>query len=434
MTRIVSRYLLAIMLTISSCFSAEASRMSIEIGRPGSVIFNIAVPDFFDINRKSSLYDFGANMRKILIEGLEIYGFFNIMDKRVYIESADSLWSKQQINFRNWAMIGSDLLLKTGYLLQGEKIEIVFTLYDVTKGDVIISKSATGSSGEVRYLIHLIVDEIFKALTGETGILTTKIAFVNNHKGNKEILIADIDGSDIRTVTNYGTITMSPRISGDGRGLLFISYKDQNGPQLFYKDLKSGTVRCLSIGAESANSAAWMPDGKRVVAGLTVKGNQDLFLLDLDGNVLRRLTDFPGIEVGPTISPDGSKLAFVSDRGGSPQIYVMDLNGGAVRRISLEGKYNSSPNWSVKNQIAYASLLDGSFDIVITDPEGSSRIRVTEGGGNHEDPTWAPNGRYLIYACNKEGKYRLYLQAPSSKISRRLALGEGEQTMPFWFR
>lgn len=434
MVRRNSLYILVILLIMGLCFRAEASRMSIEIGRPGSVIFNIAVPDFFDVNRKSSSYDFGANLRKILIEGLEIYGFFNVMDKKVYIDSADALWSKPQINFRNWSMIGSDLLLKTGYSLQGERIEILFTLYDVTKGDVIISKSATGSSGEVRYLIHLIVDEIFRALTGEPGILTTKIAFVNNQKGNKEILISDIDGSDIRTITNYGTITMLPRISGDGRGLLFISYKDNNGPQLFYKDLRSGTVRCLSVGAESANSAAWMPDGKRIVAGLTVKGNQDLFLIDLDGNILRRLTDYPGIEVGPAVSTDGSRLAFVSDRGGSPQIYVMDLNGGPAKRISPEGKYNSSPSWSVKNQIAYASLVDGNFDIVITDPEGSSRIRVTEGGGNHEDPTWAPNGRYLIYSSNKEGKYRLYLQALSSKIAKRLPISEGEQTMPFWFK
>ncbi|MFN3534328.1 MAG: hypothetical protein ACK4WB_02945, partial [Desulfatiglandales bacterium] len=270
--------------------------------------------------------------------------------------------------------------------------------------------------------------------TGEPGILNTKLAFVSNQKGSKEIFLSDITGSEMRAITNYGTITMLPRVSPDGRAILFISYKDQNGPQLFYKDLNTGSIRCLSAGVEAANSAAWMPDGKRVVAGLTIKGNQDLFILDLEGNVIKKLTDYPGIETGPSVSPDGSKVAFVSDRDSSPQVYVMDISRGSSRKVSQEGKYNSSPAWSSKNQIAYASLLEGHFDIVVTDPEGQSRIRVTGGGGNHEDPTWAPNGRYLIYTSNREGKYRLYLQSLSSKMSRSLPLGEGEQRMPFWFR
>lgn len=425
---------LVVLLVICFIISkADASRMSIEIGRPSSVIFNIAIPDFYDIKRKGASYEYGNNLRKILIADLEIYGIFNVMDKRVYIESSDILWNEQRVNLRSWSVIGADLLLKTGYSTQENKLEILFSLIDVTKGDTIVSKAATGNISDVRYLIHMVADEIFKAVTGEVGILTSKVAFVSSQKGNKEIFIADIDGMDIQNITSYGTITMLPRVSPDGRGILFISYKDQNGPQLFFKDLASGTVRCLSVGANSANSGAWMPDGKRVIAGLTVKGNQDLFMLDLNGTVIRQLTDFPGIEVGPCVSPDGTKLAFVSDREGTPQVYVMDINGGRPMKVSREGKYNSSPAWSIKNQIAYASLLDGNFDIVVTDPEGIGSTRITSGGANHEDPTWGPNGRYLIYASNKNGKYGLYLQGTFSKISKALSLGEGEQRMPFWF-
>jgi len=410
------------------------ARISIEIGRPGSVIFNIAVPDFFDLQRKGSAYEFGTNLRNIMVNDLEMSEIFNVMDKRVYIEKAEDLWRSQQVNVKSWSTIGADLLLKVGYSLQGDKIELVFTLIDVNRGDIVLSKSGTSHINDSKYLIHSIVDEILKVLTGEYGVFKTKIAFVSNHKGNKEIFIGDFTGNNITGITNYGTITLLPKISPDGNGVLFVSYKDQNGPQLYYKDLKAKTIVCLSKGADASSGGAWMPDGKRVVASLTLKGNQDLYLLDLQGNLLRRLTDYPGIEVGPSVSPDGSKVAFVADRDGSPQVYVMDIGAGGARKISVEGRYNSSPSWSSKNQIAYASLLDGNFDIVVTDPEGIRHVKITDGGGNHEDPCWAPNGRYIIYSSNKEGRYKLYFKGMSTQKERRLINMEGDQLMPFWFK
>jgi len=410
------------------------ARISIEIGRPGSVIFNIAVPDFFDLQRKGSGYEFGTNLRNIMVNDLEMSEIFNVMDKKVYIEKVEDIWKSQQINVKSWSTIGADLLLKVGYNLQGDKVEVVFSLIDVNRGDIILSKSGTSHINDSKYLIHSIVDEILKALTGEFGVFRTKIAFVSNHKGNKEIFMSDFSGDNLTTITNYGTISLLPKISPDGNGVLFVSYKDGNGPQLYYKDLKGGSIVCLSRGADSASGGTWMPDGKRVVASLTIKGNQDLFLLDLQGNLLRKLTDYPGIEVGPTVSPDGSRLAFVSDRDGSPQVYVMDIGGGGARKITFEGRYNSSPSWSSKNQIAYASLLDGKFDIVVTDPEGARHVRITGGGANHEDPSWAPNGRYLVYSSNKGGRYKLYFRGMNTQKEKMLVNIEGDQLMPFWFK
>jgi TolB protein len=113
---------------------------------------------------------------------------------------------------------------------------------------------------------------------------------------------------------------------------------------------------------------------------------------------------------------------------------VLGIEGGSPLKISLEGRYNSSPAWSSKNQIAYSSLSAGTFDIIVTDPEGQRQVRVAGGNGNCEDPSWAPNGRYLVYSSNREGRYKIFLQSPGAQAAKRLFNLEGDQTMPFWFK
>ena len=88
---------------------------------------------------------------------------------------------------------------------------------------------------------------------------------------------------------------------------------------------------------------------------------------------------------------------FESDRGGTQQIYVMNSDGTGQRRITFgEGRY-STPVWSPRGDlIAFTKQSGGSFLIGVIRPDGTGERILTEGFHN-EGPTWAPNGRVIMF-------------------------------------
>jgi TolB protein len=125
--------------------------------------------------------------------------------------------------------------------------------------------------------------------------------------------------------------------------------------------------------------------------------NANIFIMDLRSKATTRLTDTPAIDTAPSFSPDGGRICFESDRGGKPQIYVMSATGGQAQRISFgEGTY-STPVWSPRGDaIAFTKQGGGQFSIGIIKPDGSGE-RILTAGYHNEGPTFAPNGRVLMF-------------------------------------
>ena len=139
------------------------------------------------------------------------------------------------------------------------------------------------------------------------------------------------------------------------------------------------------------------PDGQRVIMSLQQGANANLFVMDLRSKQTTRLTDTPAIDTAPCFSPDGSQIVFESDRGGSQQIYVMSASGGPAQRISFGEGRHSTPVWSPRGDyIAFTGLIGGNFAIGILKPDGSGE-RILTSGFHNEGPTFAPNGRVLMF-------------------------------------
>ena len=186
-------------------------------------------------------------------------------------------------------------------------------------------------------------------------------------------------------------------------------------------DLRSGRRWVVARYPGLNASPVWHPDGDKLVVTLSKDGNPDLYLIDLSGRILKRLTFGQGVNTGGSFSPDGRELAFVSDRAGSPQIYILNLATRGVRRLTFEGSYNVSPCWSpTGDRIAYASQKGGSFAIYTIDPRGGAPVRVTE-EGSFEAPFFSPNGR-LIMAQGKDGLWVFLVNGASARpyLSGRL--------------
>jgi TolB protein len=126
-------------------------------------------------------------------------------------------------------------------------------------------------------------------------------------------------------------------------------------------------------------------------------GSANLFVMDLRSKATTRLTDTPAIDTGPCYSPDGRYICFESDRGGSQQIYVMAATGGPAQRISFGEGHHSTPVWSPRGDyIAFTGQAGGQFSIGILKPDGSGE-RILTAGFHNEGPTFAPNGRVIMF-------------------------------------
>ena len=284
-----------------------------------------------------------------------------------------------------------------------------------------------------REAAHRFADDIVEHLTEYQGIARTKIAFVSDRSGNKEIYIVDYDGEGVRQVTRNGSINLSPTWSPDSKHLAYVSYKNGDA-DIFLIDMESGKDRLLVGGQGVQAGPTFSPDGKSIIFSQTAKGESEIYIVSVNGGRKRRLTRLGGINTSPTFSPDGRHIAFTSDRTGTPQIYISDVEGGSPRRITFAGKWNDIPDWSPSgDRIAFASRQDGQFRLGVVDPSGfGEEKQKTYGPGSDEHPSWAPDSRHLVYSSTRGRARGLYVFDVDSGLTRTLTRGAGNCSAGTW--
>jgi TolB protein len=304
-------------------------------------------------------------------------------------------------------------------------------LFDTFKGQRILGKKYSGKTGDQRRIIHRFCSEVMQYLNGSNGVFASKIAFVSNGSGNKEIYSCEFDGYDPRQMTRNHSITLFPAWSSNGRYLAYTSYK-QGKPDLFIKNLPE--MQETSVDSKGLNiTPAWVPGKFELAATLSFSGDQEIYLLTGSGKIIKRLTNMRGSDISPTWSPDGKKFAFVSNRSGNPQVYIQDMVSGKVRRLTYEGNYNTQPSWSPRgDKIAYASFGDDRHNIYVIDVEGRQPLQLTSEAGDNEAPSWSPDGSLIVFSSTREGPSRIYVMTASGTDQRRLLTLNGEQTNPKW--
>jgi TolB protein len=339
--------------------------------------------------------------------------------------------TEENVDFKQWEDAGIEFLLSIGLKAEKDTISIEFRLFDCVQHIYIAGKRYTGSQGEVRVMAHRTIDEVIKQLTGERGIFQTKIAFVTDRTGNKEIALMDVDGHHEKMVTKNGSINISPAWNPDGRSLLYTCFQRRN-PDLYQVFLATGSSILLSAAPGLNATAAWSPDGKEIALMMRGKDNTEIYLLNPQGKDPVQLTRSWDNKTSPSWSPDGKQLAFVSDRSGSPQIYILDLASQKLRRLTYEGGYNCSPAWSPKgDKIAFSRQEENGFHIYTIRPDGSDVRRITR-EGNNENPSWAPDGRHIVFSSRRGGDFAIYMTTADGGGPWRVTTSEANETEPTW--
>lgn len=354
------------------------------------------------------------------------------------------------IDYRFWDQLGATWLLSGQVEGSGDGYILILELHDVLysqqrqRGQFPIPDPA---SPGFRMAVHRASDAVVEWITGEPGMAASRIAFsirVTNDQGVpvQDLYSIDADGENLQRLTRFGDLTMNPAWSNDGRKLAFVSYKDGDGARLYELDLLTGAQSKIDVGRDGTFFApAYHPDGERIVFAVAGNRQSGIYSFDLNRHCcLARLSGGRYEDLSPTFSPDGRRMAFNSNRLGTatPQIYVMPTNGGDAELVSPyeygRGGYYTSPDWAPRgDRVAFHGRIErGRYQILVADVnDRGSRLRQLTWEGNNEDPSWAPDGRHLVFVGERSWGYGLFVVDAASGKLRPLVTGRNVR-VPDW--
>jgi TolB protein len=393
--------------------SSARAQLQVDVNRAHMEPMPIAIPDFY--GSSPSGQQAGANIAQVVAADLERSGLFRPLDKRAFIVGADetrAVASGAQPRFANWRQINAQALV-TGSSEQGEdgRLTVQFRLWDVFGGSQMIGFKYDTPPANWRRVAHIVADAIYKRITGEDGYFDTRIVYVaESGPANariKRLAIMDQDGANHQFLTDGKSLVLTPRFSPTAQEITYMAYINGT-PRVLLYNIDSGQQEVLGDFPGMTFAPRFSPDGNKVVMSMAQGGKTDIYTMDLRTRRRTQLTNSPAIDTSPSYSPDGRRVVFNSDRGGAQQLYVMSADGGDVRRISFgDGRY-ATPVWSPRGDlIAFTKISGGRFQIGVMKPDGSGERILTE-DFLVEGPTWAPNGRVLMF----------FRQRPSDRSGR----------------
>lgn len=304
---------------------------------------------------------------------------------------------------------------------------------------VVLSRKYEGSEQDLRRMVHRLTDDIVETITGQKGIAQTKIAFVWTVDGKKELAVMDYDGHNVRQLTQDKSLSARPRWSPDGKQIVYTSYMNRF-PDVIEINLFTGQRRRLAAYPGLNSGAVYSPDGNSIALTLSKDGNPELYVMDASGGGLQRLTQTKGAESSPTWSPDGQYIAYVSDMAGTPQIYRIHRSGGEPERLTFSPSYNTEPDWSrppatgqLQPMLAVTSRVGGKFQIGVYNSSTRAVEPKVADDADNEDPSWAPNGRHLVFTKTRGGRTRLcLLDVLTGEVVQLPELKQGGASQPAW--
>jgi TolB protein len=379
--------------------SPAYAALQVDVTQGNAQPLPIAIPDFLGDPQT------GANVAGVVRADLERSGLFRPLDQKGFVEHIANINAVP--NFASWRSITAQGLVAGQVVQQPDgRLRVDFRLWDVFGETQMDGKSFFTTPENWRRIAHMVSDAIYERITGEKGYFDTRIVFISEsgpaQKRIKRLAIMDEDGANPIFLTRGDYMVLTPRFNPTAQMIAYMSYIGAK-PRVYLFDIETGKQEMLGNFPNMTFSPRFSPDGNRVALTLETAGNSDIYVMDLRSRAIQRLTSDPAIDTAPSFSPDGKQIAFESDRGGSQQIYVMNADGSGQRRISFGPGHNGTPVWSPRGDlIAFTKTEKARIAIGVMRTDGSGE-RLISSGWEDEGPTWAPNGRVLMFSRTLQG-------------------------------
>lgn len=410
------------LLTCLLCLPLLAqAQLSIEITGAGASRYPVAIP----ILENEGLLP--RSISDVVRDDLERSGLFNLIDLGLLSLSEGVVPDLLGIRGR-----GADAVL-TGTVvpLSDGRFDIRVRLFDTQKQIELGAMAMRMAPAQNRATGHRIADFVYEKLTGQPGYFSTRIAYVVKSGSTFELQIADADGMNPQTALVSREPIISPAWAPDGQRLAYVSFEAKK-PVIYVHDLPTGQRQVVANFRGSNSAPAWAPDGNRLAVVLTRDGPSQVYVVNADGSGARRLTSSNSIDTEPAWSPDGQSVYFTSDRGGGPQIYRVGIDGGAPQRVTFDGSYNVTPRISADGRsMAYVTRTERGFQVAIMDLASRQTMVLTD-SARDESPSFAPNGRMILYASDNGGRGVLAAVSSDGRVKQRLSIQAADVREPAW--
>jgi TolB protein len=403
----------------------------------------LAAADFKPATSDPKNTDLLKTFNDTLFNDLDNAGIFDLVSKS--FNPLQIPGQPTELNAKDWSAPPPNAsMLAFGNLgVTSDKVQVQGWLYDVKSSSTspqVLGKQYNDSatSDAVRVIAHKFADEIiFRLGGGIAGIAESKIYFVSNRTGTKEIWVMDYDGANQHALTHLGTISLSPRISPDGSRVAF-SANTKSGWDISVYSVELGRMVSFPHFGGMNFSPSWSPDGAKLAISSSRNGYPNIFTLDASGGNMKRLTSGQGPDISPTWNrKTGSQIAFVSGRSGLPQIYTMESDGTNVQRMTDQG-YAVSPNWAPNGQFLTFSWMrkygpgePGSNDLYLMDIASKQWVQLTHDAGRNDSPCWSPDGRHIVFQSHRTGTDQIFSMLADGTNVKQLTFS-GNNSQPNW--
>jgi TolB protein len=396
------------------------AQLRVEISGVGANQIPVAIAAFADESITPQ------HVTSIIKADLDRSGYFKIID------AGKAMSETTPVNYDEWKSRGVDaLVVGSVQRLADGRFDVRYRLVDTVKSAQLSGFGQAAAPDRMRVAAHKIADDIYEKLIGVRGAFATRIAYVTKVGNEYRLEVADSDGEGTQMALRSNEPIISPAWSPDGTKVAYVSFENKK-PVVYMQNLvtRQRTVIANYKGSNSAPS--WSPDGSKLALALSRDGLTQVFVVNADGSGLRRVTNTNGIDTEPQFSADGQSIYFTSDRSGGPQIYKMGASGGDAQRVTFGGSYNISPRISPDGKtLAYISRRDGRFQLYAMDLSNGQEQRLSD-TAKDESPSFAPNGRYIMYATESGRRGSLAVVSVDGRVKHRLTTQAGDVREPTW--
>ncbi len=380
--------------------------------------------------------DLAARITQVMVDDLVGTGLFREIPRQAHLGRIGNF--DAPVQFADWRAINAQALITGAVGVNGDAVSARFRLWDVfAQAPLGEGLRFDGSTATWRRLAHKVADAVYSRLTGEGGYFDSRVAFVTESgpkaTRRKAIAVMDYDGANPVTLTDGSALALGPSMARSAQQILFTGY-ESGKPAVYLIGAGGGGRRAMASTGEISLAGGFAPNEAQALFSVSKGGASNIYLVDLGSGQARALTQGSAIDTAPTFSPDGGQIVFESDQGGTQQLYVMPAGGGAGVRISFgEGRY-ATPQWSPRGDlIAFTKIVGGRFHIGVMRPDGSGE-RLLTASYLDEGPSWAPNGRVLMFYRETPGEAggpQIYTVDISGRNLRRVPTA-GFASAPSW--
>ena len=430
----------------------QQSEYSVEIKGAGGNKPRLAVPEFTVATATPELQQAATTISTVLWDDLDFEEEYYMLprDAAAKVPAASS---PETLAYDRWSELGVDAVLlgtvrQTGAGLEVE-VRLIGTRGDAARKQAFGNKYSGCTLKSPRFCAHYISDDFYKKQRNLDGVARTRLAFASDRtnelatgriagNSSQEIYIADYDGANPQRITANRSLNLAPSWSPDGRSLAYASYTT-HFPDIYLQSITDIRLTKPAGGSDVIHNQmpAWSPNGARI-AFASIRGAShsfNIYVMNRDGSNLQQLTTGPGDNISPAWSPSGSQIVFVSGRSGQPQLYVIGADGAGLQRLQCGEQQCDRPTWSAAtNKIAYTCGTTSGYDICLLDMGSGQIIKLTDGLGSNEQPSFAPNGRHVVFVTTRWGKSQLAMADIRGNVSRRHITDIGNNKHPNWSR